>query len=81
MLETLFDSNETIFKYNSKVNSFSLIQADYFLKNKLKDKSVYVFLSAKSDDYTKNQPKWALLFKKKIDLISGTEIVLYDRMR
>lgn len=95
LLETLFDSNETIFKYNSKRNSFSLIQADYLMKNQVEDKSAFIFLSNEKEDiyfcrsfftegkmdYSKNQPSWTLLYKKKIDLVSQTEIVLYDRMK
>ncbi len=32
LLEELFDSNETIFKYNKSANRFSMIQADYLMK-------------------------------------------------
>ncbi|MDE6830248.1 MAG: hypothetical protein K2P34_07975 [Lachnospiraceae bacterium] len=32
-LEEFLDSNEMIFRYNSKVHTFSVIQADYLLQN------------------------------------------------
>ena len=32
-LEDLFDSNDTVFKYNEKKNSFLMIKADYLMKN------------------------------------------------
>ena len=35
-LEKMFDSNDTIFKYNQKNNMFSLIQADYLMRNRIK---------------------------------------------
>lgn len=39
------------------------------------------FFPEDKKDYTKNQAFWTLLYKKKIDLKSQTEIVLYDRMK
>lgn len=44
-LEDFFDSNKTVFKFNSHINTFSLINADYILKNSDKDKNMYVFVS------------------------------------
>lgn len=39
-LEDLFDSIDTIFKYNEKMNAFSMIQADYLMKNRIQNKNV-----------------------------------------
>lgn len=39
-LEDLFDSNDTILKYNEKMNAFSMIQADYLMKNRIQNKNV-----------------------------------------
>lgn len=53
-LEDLFDSNKTIFKFNNRSNSFSLIKADYILKNSDMAKNIYVFISREdknSDTY------------------------------
>ena len=95
MLEMLFDSNDTIFKYNSHQNSFSMIQADYLMKNTIEMKNIFIFLSRQSDneyfcrsffaqdkvDYSVNQPKWTLLYKEKIDKGSGDKEILYNRLK
>ena len=94
-LEDLFDSNDTVFKYNEKKNSFSMIKADYLMKNRLVDKNVFIFLSKSKDDtyfcrsffpetnrdYSKNQASWTLLYKKKIAISTGKSVVLYDRLK
>ena len=94
-LEDLFDSNDTVFKYNEKKNSFSIIKADYLMKNRLVDKNVFIFLSKGKDDtyfcrsffpetnrdYTKNQASWTLLYKEKMKRSTGQKVVLYDRLR
>ncbi len=94
-LEVLFDSNDTIFKYNERKNSFSMIKADYLMKNRLVDKNVFIFLSKDENntyfcrsffpetnhDYTKNQASWTLLYKEKIKRSTGKVVLLYDRLR
>ena len=94
-LEDMFDSNDTIFRYNERKNSFSMIRADYLMKNRLIDKNVFIFLSKdKNDtyfcrsffpetkrDYTKNQASWTLLYKEKIKRSTGQSVVLYDRLK
>ena len=94
LLEQLLDSNDTVFKYNKKANLYSMIDADYLMKNKIKERNLYLFLSHDIDDryfcrsffpeekkdYTKNQASWTLLYKKKCNLSTGEEIVLYDRL-
>lgn len=94
-LEDMFDSNDTIFRYNEKKNFFSMIRADYLMKNRLIDKNVFIFLSKdKNDtyfcrsffpetkrDYTKNQASWTLLYKEKIKRSTGQSVVLYDRLK
>lgn len=94
-LEDLFDSNDTVFKYNEKKNSFSMIKADYLMKNRLVDKNVFIFLSKSKDDtyfcrsffpetnrdYSKNQASWTLLYKEKIAISTGKSVVLYDRLK
>lgn len=32
-------------------------------------------------DYTKNQASWTLLYKKKIDRLTGKERILYNKMK
>ena len=94
LLEQLLDSNDTIFKYNKKANTYSMIDADYLMKNNMEEKNLYLFLSQGRDDkyfcrsffpegkkdYTKNQASWTMLYKKKYDLSTGDEIILYNRL-
>lgn len=94
-LENFLDSNEIIFRYNSKSNIFSVIQADYLLQNDFDGTPAYLFLSRRSGDdtqvcrtffpkaekdYTKGQPRYTLLKKEKQDLRTGKAIVQYDRL-
>lgn len=94
-LESIFDSNDTIFKYNSKENRFSVIKAEYLLENTIEETKTFVFLDKSSDsnyfcrsffpidktDYSKGQMKWTLVFKKKINTETNEENVLYDKLK
>ena len=95
-LESLMDSNETIFKYNPALEAFSAIRADFLLKNQVQARNIFIFLSGdKSNgkyfcrsffpqtdkDYSLGQTNWTLLYKKKIHKSAQTETVLYDRMK
>ena len=91
----ILDSNDTVFKYNKKANVYSMIEADYLMKNYMEGKNLFLFLSNARDDsyfcrsffpeekmdYTKNQASWTLLYKKKRNLIDGSEHILYDRLK
>ena len=44
-LEYIFDSNETIFKYNPELQAFSVIEADFLLRNEINKVPIFVFLS------------------------------------
>ncbi len=95
LLEMVFDSDYTIFKYNQKIHTFSMIQAEYLMKNYIKGRNIFVFLSENSNgkyfcrsffpegekDYSKNQASWTLLCKKKINISTGEEKVLLNRMK
>lgn len=95
LLEMLLDSNDTVFKYNSKINTYSMIEADYLMKNYMENRNLFLFLSnAESDryfcrsffpeeknDYTKKQASWTLLYKKKKNRVYGTEEILYDKLK
>ncbi|MCM1049253.1 MAG: PBECR4 domain-containing protein [Clostridiales bacterium] len=96
LLEDMIDNNDTIFKYNRKLNTYSVIKADYIMKNKMEERNLFLFLAeSKKDgkyfcrsffpqdkmDYTKNQASWTLLYKKKITLSTGEERILYDRLQ
>ena len=94
LLEQLLDSNDTVFKYNQKADTYSKIEADYLMKNNMEERNLYLFLSYATDkcfcksffpeekkDYTKNQASWTVLYKKKRNTGTGEEFVLYDRLK
>lgn len=96
LLESMIDSNETIFKYNQKLNAYSVIKADYIMKNRAEERNLFLFLSKKEGegkyfcrsffpqnkmDYTRNQASWTLLYKKKVILSTGKEEILYNRLK
>lgn len=79
-LEEFLDSNEIIFRYNAKIQKFSVIQADYLLQNDFEEAPVYLFISQRTGrdtyvcrtffpkaekDYTEGQPRYTLLKKEK----------------
>ena len=95
LLENMIDDNRTIFKYNQKANLYSVIEADYLMENSMESQNLFLFLSReegnryfcrsffpeeKMDD-TKNQASWTLLYKKKIDRLTGKERILYNKMK
>ena len=95
-LESMLDSNDIIFKYNSKKNVFSLIQANYLLQSAHDSRDIYIFLDRlensdshfcrsffpKGDkDYTVGQTKCTLLYKKKTNKITNDFIVQYDKLK
>ena len=94
-LEDMLDSNDIIFKYNTKKQVFSLIQADYLLQSYLDRREIYIFLDRvgtsdfhfcrsffpKTDkDYTVGQAKFTLLYKEKINKTTGESKIQYDRL-
>ena len=96
LLESVIDSNDTIFKYNQKLNVYSVMKADYIMKNEAEGKNVFLFLAKGGEegryfcrsffpqgkmDYAKNQASWTLLYKKKVTLSTGEEEILYDRLK
>ena len=95
-LEALMDSNETVFKYNPRLDAFSAIQADFLLKNEMQSRNIFTFLSSDKasgkyfcrsffpqtdKDYSQNQTTWTLLYKKKIHKSTGQEEALFNRLR
>ena len=79
-LEAIMDSNETVFKYNPRLEAFSAIQADFLLKNEMQSRNIFTFLSSDKSsgkyfcrsffpqidkDYSKGQTNWTLLFRKR----------------
>ena len=82
-------------KNPKKANMYSMIEADYLMENNVESRNLFLFLSndegdnyfcrsffpEEKMDYSKNQASWTLLYKKKIDLSTGIETVLYDRIK
>ena len=94
-LEHFLDSNEIIFRYNSKAHIFSAIRADYLLQNDFNGTPVYLFLAQRSGentlgcrtffpksekDYAQGQPRYTLLRKEKICCSNGESVIQYDRL-
>lgn len=81
--------------FDKKANMYSMIEADYLMENKMESRNLFLFLSnddgdnyfcrsffpEEKMDYSKNQASWTLLYKKKTDLITGTETVLYNKLK
>lgn len=94
-LEELFDSDNVIFKYHKNTSTFSLIQADYLMKNYFQNTNIYIFLSKSKDEtyfcrsffpessrsYDKNLPSWTLLYKEKINIVTGESTILYNKLK
>ena len=94
-IEDFLDSNNLIFRYNKKLQSFSLIEAEYLLSTPYESTDIYIFLDQlpepnsffcrsffpKEDkDYTKGQAVYTLLKKEKTILSTGYKIIQYDRL-
>lgn len=95
-LEEFLDNNDLIFRYNEKVNQYSVIKADYLLENQFEGQSVYLFLGAREKeeneqmcrtffpkqevDYSIGQAKYTLLKKEKINIESGKVRIQYNRL-
>ena len=43
LIEQLLDDNRLVFRYNAKLNQFSLIEADYLLSTPLENSDIYNF--------------------------------------
>lgn len=93
--ESLLDHNQLVFRYNTKLNQFSLIEADYLLSTPFGQNDIYIFL-AKHDnaewyfcrsffpkeqkDYTLGQAIYTILYKEKVCLSTGEVLVQYDHL-
>lgn len=94
-LESMLDSNETVFKYHKRFNKYSRIDAEFLLSNEMFNTELYLFIDRDEGenyfcrsffpktgrDYTENQPRYTLLYKEKINLATGNTMVLYDRAK
>jgi hypothetical protein len=94
-LEEMLDDNQMIFRYNEKIHKYSLIKADYLLEGKANLIPVFLFLGKRNEneqmcrtffrvgckDYSEGQSRYTLLKREKINLMSGTSVIQYDRLR
>ena len=90
-LESIFDSNDTIFRYNSTLQTFSVIEADFLMKNTMNNTNLFTFLSKDKNgkyfcksffpddkkDYAEGQTRWTVLLKKKINRTTLDEVILF----
>ena len=94
-IEQLFDDNRLVFRYNPKLNQFSLIEANYLLTSPYEENDIYIFLAKNKEanryfcrsffpkeqkDYTKGQAVYTLLYKEKICLPTRDIHIQYDRL-
>lgn len=94
-IEQLLDDNRLVFRYNTKRNQFSLIEADYLLSAPHEGKDIYIFIAKNEDsgiyyccsffpreqvDYTKGQVIYTMLYKEKVCLSTGEKQIQYDRL-
>ena len=95
-LETMLDSNDIIFKCNTNnMVAFSRIIADFELKNIYEELIFYLFIEKRNYsekqycksfiqesniDYTYGQTKMTLLYKEKINKITGESEIQYDKL-
>ena len=90
-LESIFDSNDTIFRYNTTLQAFSVIEADFLMKNTMNNTNLFTFLSKDKNgkyfcksffpddkkDYAEGQTRWTVLLKKKINRTTLDEVILF----
>ena len=94
-IENFLDNNKLIFRYNQKLQTFSLIEAEYLLSTPYENTDIYIFLDRQKEpdyffcrsffqkeekDYTKGQAIFTLLIKEKINLRTEEKIIQYDRL-
>ena len=95
MLEHFIDSNELVFRYQSKYTGGTMIEADYLMQNKIAMRIAYLFLAQRKEDetmvcksffykkekdYARGQQKFKLLYKSKTDRRTGETVVQYDKL-
>ena len=96
LLEKILDDNELVFKCNiNSMRVYSNIKADYMLQNFRNDLIFYIFTEKRTNadtqfcksffensekDYSKGQTKMTLLYKEKINKITGESEIQYDKL-
>ena len=95
LIEQLLDDNRLVFRYNAKLNQFSLIEADYLISTPFENSDIYIFIAEhkasgkyfcrsffpkEKKDYAAGQPRYTMLYKEKKNLNTGEIAVQYDRL-
>ncbi len=96
LLESILDDNELIFKCNiNSMRVYSNIKADYMLQNLKDELTFYIFTEKRSNadtqfcksffensekDYSRGQTKMTLLYKEKINKITGKSEIQHDEL-
>lgn len=91
-LEKMLDSNDLIFRYCSRKNPWSRIEADFLLEGMILEKRTFLFVSGITEikscvsffpfdktDFSTNQERYTLLEKRKKDIGSKIITLLFDR--
>lgn len=95
-LENILDDNKLIFKCNTNsMQIFSSIKADYMLQNFKDNMTFYIFTEKRHNsntqfcksffensvtDYSKGQTKMTLLYKEKINKLTGECVIQYNKL-
>lgn len=93
-IEEILDNNNLVFRYNAKLNTYSMIQADFLLSSPYDGNDIYIFVSRNEDetyfcrsffpksekDYTLKQTKYTMLYKEKINMFTGEKIIQYNKL-
>ncbi len=84
-----------VFKYNTHTNRFSVIQAEYLLSTPYQGNDIYIFLDKDTStnqyfcrsffpknkkDYTIGQTSYTLLYKKKVNTVTGKVELQYNKL-
>ena len=93
----MLDSNDVIFKCNTNnMGAYSRIIADFELKNIYEDLIFYLFIEKRNYsnkqycksfiqesniDYTYGQTKMTLLYKEKINKITGESVMQFNKLK
>ncbi len=93
LLQEILDNNNLVFRYNEKLNTYSMIQADFLLSTPYEGNDIYIFVSRNEDetyfcrsffpksekDYTLKQTKYTMLYKEKVNIYTGENVIQYNK--
>ena len=73
LIEQLLDDNRLVFRYNAKLNQFSLIEADYLLSTPLGSRDIYIFIARHQE--TGNYFCRSFFPKEKKTILKGSRVI------